>query len=245
MSDRLRAQWEHLGKLDPYWAVLTQEEFKTSKRDVAAFFATGENDILGIFREMEQRGIRPNLDTALDFGCGVGRISRALSARFETVIGTDVSEAMLEEARRVNSCFKNLKFVRNSPDRLDTVEPRTVDFVYTAIVLQHMPRDRQEVFLTSLCGALRPGGVMAFHTPSRRLYSNRVWAAVKWTARSIRSTWRRLTGSNRRHMEMHCLPRDRVEQLLNDSGLDLVDALPSTGCGAAYESFMYLAVKTK
>ena len=44
-------------------------------------------------------------DRALDFGCGVGRLTRALGTRFESALGVDISAGMIEQARRLNEAF--------------------------------------------------------------------------------------------------------------------------------------------
>src|SRR4051812_1141904 len=62
--------WEELARREPYFSVLTDDRFLSDRIDDAAraaFFATGEADIsrlLGDFRP----------ESALDFGCGVGRL---------------------------------------------------------------------------------------------------------------------------------------------------------------------------
>ena len=48
------------------------------------------------------RGLPRARALALDFGCGAGRLSRALAAHFEHVVGVDVSASMIETARALN-----------------------------------------------------------------------------------------------------------------------------------------------
>jgi trans-aconitate methyltransferase len=71
---------------------------------------------------------------ALDYGCGVGRLTRPLSERFQQVIGVDISSAMLEEARRNLADRPNVSY-----ELASSQSNRPVDFVLSKIVFQHIP----------------------------------------------------------------------------------------------------------
>src|SRR5213075_50537 len=89
--------WNALGEQEPFFSVLTEDRFlceRMSEADREAFFATGEADIAQIFELID---FAPK--SALDFGCGVGRLTRALAKRVEHVIGVDAAESMLRIAR--------------------------------------------------------------------------------------------------------------------------------------------------
>lgn len=69
--------WEQYGRQDPYFGVLTHEQFHRKDMTVRAreeFFATGVQHVAHVFD-----GIRTHLSpdfapkAALDFGCGVGK----------------------------------------------------------------------------------------------------------------------------------------------------------------------------
>src|SRR3990170_493783 len=94
--------WEHIGAKDPYWGVLSSDEYRASKLDPSAlgrFFATGETAISERLSAAAQAFGPIKMDTALDYGCGVGRLTLALSNRFKKTIAVDVSESMLSIAR--------------------------------------------------------------------------------------------------------------------------------------------------
>ena len=90
MVDRFKKQWETLGKEDPYWAVLSDPEKKGGRWSEEDFFQTGDDEIKSLLARISQLGLTPSFDVALDYGCGVGRLSRALSGAFERVIGVDI-----------------------------------------------------------------------------------------------------------------------------------------------------------
>lgn len=163
-SDR---DWEKLGASDPYWAVLTDEGFhkgRLTPEAIARFFDEGERDVARVFSAIT-RSIAADFKPAraLDFGCGVGRLVIPLSRRCGEVVGVDVSEAMLAEARRNagRAGVTNATFVRGD-DSLSQVAGK-FDFVHSYIVLQHIPVPRGEAITRRLLELLEPGGVGALH----------------------------------------------------------------------------------
>jgi len=101
--DELKSDWNALGADDPLWAVLSEPTRKGGRWEPDEFFATGVADV-GLLRERAaQLGVALGGARALDFGCGVGRLTRALARRFDEAVGIDVSERMLEHARRLNA----------------------------------------------------------------------------------------------------------------------------------------------
>jgi len=159
--------WEYFGKTDPYWAVLTHDKFRKQNLTddlVQSFFASGEAYIAFIFHT-----IRQHLDTnfaprsALDFGCGVGRLVIPLARACESVVGVDISEGMLQEARA--RChllgISNVRFEK-SDDQLSRVSG-CFDLVNSFIVLQHIPPHRGELIANHLVERLNDGGVGVLH----------------------------------------------------------------------------------
>src|SRR5947209_17814502 len=101
------AHWKRWGNRDPYRGVLFHERYKrrSLNENLNEFFDTGESYIGSLMQHLEV--LYPGLPrrTAVDFGCGVGRLSIPLAKRFQNVIGVDISSGMLDEARRNCSKF--------------------------------------------------------------------------------------------------------------------------------------------
>ena len=111
--------WDDLALVDPYWAVLAAEGKRDGGWGLDEFFATGEADVEQILATADQLGRPARRERALDFGCGVGRLTRALARRFDEAVGVDVSARMLEQARRLNADTPNVTFASpNDPDYL-------------------------------------------------------------------------------------------------------------------------------
>ncbi len=165
------ANWRLWGERDPYYAVLTDQRFRIGSIDQhrQAFFESGRDFVAHWLTYIERHfGALPR-GRALDFGCGVGRMTIPLSEHFAAVVGVDIAPAMLEEARR-NSADRAITYVP-SDDHLSQVEG-TFDFVNSCIVLQHIPVARGMALLAKLLDRVGPGGGCLIQLSTKR---NRSW----------------------------------------------------------------------
>lgn len=158
--------WDELAELDPMWAVLSEPAY-TGGEAVAQFFATGEGEVSGALDVARELELPERYDRALDFGCGLGRLTRALAARFESVVGIDVSGRMLDAARRLNANVANAEFRLNPDADLRAFADASFDLVYSSIVLQHLatPAD-VEAYVGEFVRVLKPGGLAVFQVPA-------------------------------------------------------------------------------
>lgn len=164
---KTKEDWEYFGKNDPYYAVATFDKFRkenlteSSKED---FFQTGYEHIKKLWNEIQTHFVeefKPR--KALDFGCGVGRLTIPLAERCGQVVGVDISESMLEEAAR--NCEKrniqNISFLQTE-EFLSGVNDE-YDFVHTFIVLQHIKPERGERIVKKIIDSLVVGGIGVLH----------------------------------------------------------------------------------
>ena len=132
----------------------------------AAFLAAGEHEVLDVFAALDAWGIEVPRGRALDFGCGVGRLTLALASRFDAVVGVDLSAAMLENARRLAG--GRVEDRRRETPALLGEERGGFDVVLSFIALQHVSsRTALVAYVDALTQALRPGGVGAPQVPAR------------------------------------------------------------------------------
>lgn len=161
-----KREWEELGALDPLWAIAGSKQRRYGRWDLDAFFASGQREIDGVMRRLEELGVPAAHDAVLDFGCGVGRVTRALRAHFGSVLGVDISASMLARARALNAAVPSLEFQLNDATDLRSVGDRRFDLVYTRIVLQHVAgRDVARGYVEEFLRLLAPGGVAVFQLP--------------------------------------------------------------------------------
>jgi SAM-dependent methyltransferase len=164
--DHSRKFWDAHAERDPLWAVLSDAGKEERKWDVRRFFQTGVNEIALVFYQLESHGIEVARGSALDFGCGVGRLTQALAQRFENVVGVDVSPRMVETAASLNRFPDRASYVWNDAPHLKAFSDRSFDFIYTNIVLQHIMPDVTVGYLREFLRILKPAGVLVFQLPS-------------------------------------------------------------------------------
>src|SRR5438094_42221 len=99
---QLQTSWEEFAKEDAMWAILADPQRKGKKWTPQEFFASGQADIDALMAYFDSLKIRVSADTALDFGCGIGRLSQGLCRYFTKVNGVDISASMIEAANRYN-----------------------------------------------------------------------------------------------------------------------------------------------
>jgi trans-aconitate methyltransferase len=179
--------WKKWGETNPYFGVLTDDAYRLGRFDESAreeFFRTGEAHVEELFATI-RRDLDPEFrpTVSVDFGCGTARLVIPLARRSGAVVGIDVSEAMLEEARKncERQSIGNVAFT-TSVDQLRTVASRGYDFVHSYIVFQHIPtRDGMRIFEALLSG-LTAGGVLAVHFTVHRetslMHRAGTWAAT-------------------------------------------------------------------
>jgi 2-polyprenyl-3-methyl-5-hydroxy-6-metoxy-1,4-benzoquinol methylase len=158
--------WECWGQEDPYFGVLKDQKYRKTniKNTKANFFESGQLHITNVIAEIEKHFGPVSKASALDFGCGVGRLLMPLSQEFNRVTGLDVSQSMLEEASRnlTERGIGNVDLLK-SDDALSTLEDRRFDFIHTYIVLQHISPERGYVIVRNMLQHLSPVGAFFIH----------------------------------------------------------------------------------
>ena len=175
-------EWETFGKIDPYFGVLAQDKYQQAnltEMSKADFFKSGYDYLDNILRNV-RKYITPDFvpRKAMDFGCGVGRLVIPLAEVAEHVVGVDVSDSMLREAKR-NCSSRSLKNVSllKSDDELSMIEDE-YDFIHSYIVFQHIPVKRGERIFRNLLEHLAAGGVGVIHFTFATL--NKVNRLIIW-----------------------------------------------------------------
>jgi hypothetical protein len=93
---RHKQEWEELASVDPLWAILTSSDRLGGGWELAEFFETGEAEISEMLKVADDLGEPVRRVRALDFECGVGRLSPPLAERFGGLV--ELAEAYGERA---------------------------------------------------------------------------------------------------------------------------------------------------
>lgn len=222
MLQRHQQDWDELGTLDPLWAVLSEPSRQFGRWDHDEFFRTGEELVDGVVRTGAQHGLPNGHDRALDFGCGVGRLTRALGAYFGNCCGVDISQQMIGQARSLNSSVRNCFFMVNSDPHLGIFSSEHFDCILSILVLQHLPR-REWIrsAITDFVRVLKRGGLLVFQLPSFIPWRNRM--------QPRRRAYQMLRGAGLRHeflyhslglnpIRMNYVPREDVVAIVSRAG---------------------------
>lgn len=241
--DHTRQTYEKLGRDDPFYAVLTVPQFRHNKWDPKEFFANGEQEIAGVMKYLDGLKLDIARNDALDFGCGVGRLTQALGDHFKHVVGVDIAESMVEKARELNRHGDRVEYRANWVDNLSIFPDKSFDFIYSSITLQHVPPPANHKYVAEFMRLLRPNGVALFQTPNGNAYAPGSFAEFMYAVRRryIRRFWKRLRGKP--EYEMHYIPRVEIEKTVAAAGATMVD-ITHFGNGPVGNNFRY-CVKMK
>src|SRR4051794_30379365 len=113
----LQQSWNKLAAQDAMWAVLTGPYGAKRAWDPETFFRTGKDEIDLVISRVQALGGTVG-ERALDFGCGVGRLTQALGHHFRQVDGVDISEVMVRQARAFNRLGDRCAYHLNETDNL-------------------------------------------------------------------------------------------------------------------------------
>ena len=239
-----RREWEELAAVDPLWAILSDPERRGGRWQLDEFFRTGEADVERALAVAGELGRPARRERALDFGCGVGRVTRALSARFDEAVGVDVAEGMVEQARRLNEQVGNACFLVNAAPDLGQFDDASFDLVYSRIVLQHL-RSADDVlrYVGELLRVTRPGGLVVFQLPAaiparHRLHlRRRLWTLL----RGLGASPGRLHSFGLSPIRVIGVPREEIERFLAGRGAAVARAEPDDAV-AGIPGFQYYVV---
>ncbi|MBN8829818.1 MAG: methyltransferase domain-containing protein [Sphingomonadales bacterium] len=225
MADSDRA-WRRWAELDPYFGVFALDRFR--RASFAAhreeFWHAGRVHVDDRLALAKQHFGPLKHARALDFGCGVGRLTLPLAQRFDEVLGLDIAPAMLEEAERNarEAGLANLAFAL-SDDALSAAEGQ-FDFVMSCIVFQHVPVRRGLAILRRLLDRVADGGVASVQLCiDRRDTAGQ--AARYWAQRHVPGFTALLNLMRGRPageplMQMNAYPQERILSLSQALGFD-------------------------
>lgn len=209
--------WEGLAQNDALWSILTDSSKKGEKWNPEEFFASGRKEIDATFSLLEKKGIVINKkSTALDFGCGAGRLTRSLYDRFDKITGVDASSTMVEIASKGNEDLQDkISFLLNEKSDLSLVESSSLSFVISFIVLQHIPFPQSLNFVSEFTRILEEDGLAVFQVPVKDVRKISLWQRIKSTIR-IRERLALIGIGSGFQMDMHILSEAQIKKAVEN-----------------------------
>lgn len=150
----LRTNWDAAAREDAQHAVITMPDQTTEQ-----FYESGRVEIEWVMNRLDGLDIEHGSGLALDFGCGIGRLSVPLAKYYERVVGVDVSGEMIARAKPA----KGVRYMR--ADSLAGLARNSYDLIYTNITLQHMPGWLQQQYLSEFYRLVHAHGAVVFELP--------------------------------------------------------------------------------
>ncbi|MBU3077617.1 class I SAM-dependent methyltransferase [Sphingomonas quercus] len=213
MFERIARHWQSFGETEPYWSVLTNPLFfkDTLPEHIDGFFEHGRSDVERSLNYLRRADLAcEHVERALDFGCGVGRLTVALARYANTVVGVDISPGHLREAEKSAARFgidnAQFRLISNVAD-LDTIG--NFDLIVSRIVLQHNPPPVMAALYRKLLGCLRPRGMAVVQMPT--YIAGQSFAVAPY-----------LSGPEE-PMEMNALPQHEIFSIIEASGCRVIE----------------------
>lgn len=181
--------------------------------------------------EVVERLAAPSALTALEIGYGGGRLVNAAASYFGRVVGIDVHDERDAVAALLARLGRDTVELLQTDGLTIPLGDRSVDFVYSFIVLQHLPAIASfDRYLAETRRVLRDGGVA-------QLYFGRL------TGRNPRRRFREIPDAPVNHVSLELAPR-HAERLCRRAGFRVVgrgrshknapDGYPGAVGGQAY-----------
>jgi SAM-dependent methyltransferase len=154
----MQREWEQRARENPRFFICTDVPDTEEE-----FIASGLRDYQAHVRSfLKSVDFDPAGKSALEIGCGIGRMTRFFCEDFAGVIAVDISPAMIERARMGAS--PRARFLVGSGCDLAGIADNSVDFAFSYIVFQHIP-DKHAIlrYIEEAGRVLKPAGVFHFH----------------------------------------------------------------------------------
>ena len=162
----MKNAWNLKG-LDPYhWVMTGKESWNTED-----YYATGKESVDKYITPLFE-GVDTSKMRAIAVGCGTGRMVRYM--KFGEVMGTDVSDTMIEKAKEDNP---GQTFYATNGVELPFANG-SFDFVFSYATLQHFNRKSYALeTIKEMRRILKPGGKARINV---RGFPGNAWGRVKW-----------------------------------------------------------------
>ena len=225
MLDRVAKTWQGLGSTQPFWSVLSSDEYKMERfgEHADTYWESGKGDVDRLNAWLKRNGI-PAFGanhSCCEYGCGTGRVTRWLADQFSRVVALDISlphielaQSHIKRAGKSNVSFRHIDSLAFLNQK---VQP--VDVFFSFIVLQHNPPPIIAVILKTVLQWLKPGGVAFFQVPT---YSpNYSFIAEDY-----------LQHPSQTGMEMHILPQRYVQAIAGHQNCEMIEVQPDPYVGS-------------
>lgn len=176
-AELMRRDWDERTRTNSFRYIYSDVPIASAEE----FFGSGEADY-GRYVEpvIAKLGIPTGGRAMLELGCGVGRMTRSFARRFRVVYALDISPEMLRQGRTLHPDYLNIVWMQGDGQGLAMFADASLDFVFSFIVLQHMPTPQLGLnYVREMLRVLKPGGAFCFQ------FNNRRAPTMNWRGRVV------------------------------------------------------------
>ncbi len=176
----MKTDWDARARKDSLFATACDDG-----KDEKSFVESGRRDAAIIFEGVP--ALLPSRESALEIGCGVGRLLEPLAGEFRELYGVDVSGEMIRQAQERLANFPNVQAIEVAGDGHLPFEDARFDFCFSYITFHHIPQKNVVLrYITEARRVLKPRGLFRFQLFGRQAGT---LAAVRERV-TKKSTWR-------------------------------------------------------
>ena len=241
----LQKNWDRFARTDPMWSIRTWPNKLGNRWQADEFFLGGKEDIAAAMAFIESLSIQIGRGKALDFGCGLGRLTQPLCEYFDEVYGVDIAPRMIELAKEFNRFPNKCKYYLNENDHLEVFPDNEFDLIYTDLTLQHMEPQYARRYIEEFLRILAANGVLVFELPGKpqwivKEFTRLVQVLISAYFKCKHGVWAR--------MEMYGMPEAQVTEFIEGIGARIVatekrEILDRRWFGGFWRNCRYFIVK--
>jgi ubiquinone/menaquinone biosynthesis C-methylase UbiE len=156
----MRCDWDERARRNAFLYIASWRD----DWDEGSFFESGEQDYLRLVEPiLKKLHLDPADRSMAELGCGAGRMTHSFAKRFRCIAAVDISPEMQRRAQNYLQSVSNIRWVLTDGTSLGSIESSSVDFVFSYLVLQHMP-NKEVVFgaVREMMRILSPSGGFLF-----------------------------------------------------------------------------------
>jgi ubiquinone/menaquinone biosynthesis C-methylase UbiE len=178
LTESMRQDWDERARKDAFHYIASWRQDWTEE----SFFQSGEEDYQRLVAPVLQRlQWDPRGKSMVELGCGAGRMTRAFAQDFSRVHACDISTEMLKHAKTLNPEASNIEWTLTNGADLSGLGDGSVDFVFSYIVLHHMPdRGLALAYIREMLRLLKPDGLFLFQFSTLRTPTMNWKGRIAW-----------------------------------------------------------------
>jgi len=242
----IHANWEEFAKADPLWSILPIPEKKGNRWTIEDMFDHGRKEISSLMDFLVGMDLTCDRGRALDFGCGVGRLTQALALYFTDTVGVDISETMIRLAVKHNPLPDRCRYLANNRSDLRIFENDHFDFIYSNIVFQHIPPDLTFEYIRDFIRIIKPGGLIVYQMTTEELpiagtKARNVFRRL--APRFLRQLYKKAKFGTWAIKDMYCIPDIDITRFIKENGGRILAAPDDKMSLPRYKGKRYVVTK--